>query len=368
MQEPIVTIVMPSYNHEPFVESAIRSILAQTFPDFEIVVVDDGSADNTKTIIDKIKDPRLRSVFLEKNVGACEAINIGIRLSKGKFIAICNSDDIWEPEKLQMQVDFLGKNSEICATFSNVWWINDSGDDLKAENLPSFCNIFAQRNRSRFSWQRDLIERGNCLCHPSILIRKAAYDNLGYYNNHLRQLPDFDMWLRLVRKYEIHVMPDKLMRFRLHASNTSTQTPAAKIRTWAEHCLIARSFFKDIEAENFVNAFGVQNHLALDFDSTDQLVNEKISYLLDYNGPFQKIFKRVALEMAYDEVLLGRDGPIEALQFQKYITDLDSGFALEVQSNQVHSDPDASSRGLMAILRKLNRARLKRRRARRYHS
>ena len=355
---PRVSVIMPSYNHDAFIKQAIDSVLLQTFSDFELLVIDDGSLDGSRGVIKGIVNPKLVPYFLEKNVGACEATNIGIRLAKGEYIAICNSDDMWEREKLQLQVEFLDNHKEVGAIFSDVSWIDNDGKPIAKTNLPNFSSIFSQQNRSRFAWQRKLIENGNCLCHPSVLIRKSAYEKVGLYNNLLRQLPDFDMWLRLLTKHEIHITSEKLIRFRIHDGNTSKQTEAADIRTWAEHTLIARSFFSNLDYENFFAAFGVKEILDLNFTNEAQLRNEKISYLLGHVGVFDAVFKRLALEMVYDLQMSGEPGCLDALEFQALTGNAQSGF------NRMKAKQERSI-WLLEALRRLNRARLGRRRARR---
>src|SRR5690606_30502052 len=130
--------------------------------------------------------------------GACQAMNVGLSMCDGNLIAVCNSDDIWIPSKLEQQLEFLIKDENIGAVFSDVEWIDDKDHPLTGADMAAFHAVFNQHNRSRFTWIRDLIEKGNCLCHPSVLIRREAYEKVGLYNNFYRQLPDLDMWLRVL--------------------------------------------------------------------------------------------------------------------------------------------------------------------------
>lgn len=366
---PRVSVVMPSFQHEQFVGDSIGSVLSQSFSDLELIVVDDGSVDNSRAVISGISDSRLKPVFLEQNLGASEATNIGIRRAAGEFVAICNSDDVWEPNKLLAQIQFLDEHSNVSAVFSDVKWIDQTGVQISAESLPSFSDIFSQRNRSRFAWQRMLVENGNCLCHPSVLVRKSVYDEVGLYNNYLRQLPDYEMWLRVLQKFDIHVMKDRLIQFRIHTGNTSTQNPVSQARTWAEHVLIARSYFQDVEHKNFIAAFGGKHIVDINGEDGENEASEKISYLLENDGTFSEIFKRLALEMAYDEMRTGKSKPIGALQFHSYSGDVNSGFGAKIGRRHHQAVNEFPLIGkLMTVLRRWNRARLKRRRERRYSS
>ena len=177
---PLVSVVMPSYNHARFIGSAIDSVLAQTLKEIELIVVDDGSQDGTQAVLSQVQDPRVRMRFLEKNLGACNAMNVALRMCEGKFAAVCNSDDLWSADKLHRQIQLLDKLPTVAAIFSDVKWIDDEGKDLARSALPPFATVFQQQNGSRWSWLRRLLEQGNCLCHPSIFIRREAYDTAGF--------------------------------------------------------------------------------------------------------------------------------------------------------------------------------------------
>src|SRR5712664_4673265 len=104
---PRVSVIMPSFNHERFIASAVAGVLGQTMSDLELVIVDDGSVDQSARIISAINDKRVRYKLLERNHGACEAMNIALRMARGRFIAVCNSDDEWQPGKLEHQLAIL---------------------------------------------------------------------------------------------------------------------------------------------------------------------------------------------------------------------------------------------------------------------
>src|ERR1700693_4655545 len=103
VSSPLVSVIMPSVNHEAFIGSAIASVLCQTMGDLELLIVDDGSRDRSPTVIANMRDKRINFENLEQNRGACEAMNIALRKARGRFIAVCNSDDEWHPDKLELQ-------------------------------------------------------------------------------------------------------------------------------------------------------------------------------------------------------------------------------------------------------------------------
>ncbi|MBA8845680.1 glycosyltransferase involved in cell wall biosynthesis [Ochrobactrum sp. RH1CCR137] len=307
---PLVSILVPSYNHGKFIAQTLSSLLNQTFRDFEIIIVDDGSTDDSVERILEFRDPRIHLRQLTSNVGACKAMNLGIKQCRGEYIAVCNSDDIWLTNKLEIQLSDIQRAPNLAAVFSDVEWINDVGE----HQATPWNSIFAQPNRSRFKWLYDLITTGNCLCHPSVLIRKKVYDNVGLYNNFYRQLPDYDMWLRVLQRYNIFVSKEKLVRFRLHDNNTSKPSEEAAMRDQNEMRLILSNFFRSISSENFHGAFGYNNNRV----QPEPLKSEIASFLLTANG-FRKDFmnqlgQQMIMELDADQ--RERVG-ITALDFQK---------------------------------------------------
>ncbi|MBI1820253.1 MAG: tetratricopeptide repeat protein [Nitrospirae bacterium] len=229
---PKVSVIIPSYNHETFVAEAIQSVLDQTFQDFEIVITDDGSTDGTVNEIKKFRDPRIRLFIFEKNQGACVSANKCVTEAKGEYIAMLSSDDLFLPDKLEKQVKFLDENPDISAVFGQARIINEKGNDFSNKSH-FYCSIFNQPNRSRFEWLNVFFYKGNCLCHPSVLIRNKCYREIGMYNERLVQLPDFEFWVRICLKYEIYVMPECLIKFRVRDGelNASGNRPEVHIRS-----------------------------------------------------------------------------------------------------------------------------------------
>ena len=216
MQEsPAVSVILTSYNHERYLSEAIDSVLSQTYSNYELIVLDDASTDSSWSIINSYTDPRITKFRNEQNGYALESLNNTIKnVAKGEYIAIHHSDDIWEPDKLQEQVNYIRQNPECGAVFTRVRVIGESGEDF---DIPDhfYSNVFNQENRSSSEWLRYFFDNGNCLCHPSVLIRKRCYEDIGLYNTRLWQLPDFDMWVRLCMRYEIWVLEKELVRFRV---------------------------------------------------------------------------------------------------------------------------------------------------------
>jgi glycosyltransferase involved in cell wall biosynthesis len=224
-KSPKISVVLPSYNHGKFIAKAIESVLDQSFGDIELIIIDDLSNDESWEVIKKFNDKRIISIQNDRHSYASMGVNEAIaNIATGKYIAIHNSDDIWKQDKLAIQYNFLQNNLNIGAVFTDVNFID--GDELPLEismlkKAPNFSNI----NRNRHEWILYLIKNGNTFCHPSALIRKSCFKKVGLYKNNLLQLPDFDMWMRILMHFDIHVINQKLVNYRILKDMTNTSSP-----------------------------------------------------------------------------------------------------------------------------------------------
>lgn len=329
MRSPEVSVVMSTYNHADFVKQAIESVLCQKGVDFEFLIADDGSTDRTREIVASINDERITFFPHEKNRGACAVINELIEHASGKFIALINSDDYWTTDKLVYQVQFMRDNLDIGACFGRVRFVDKSGISIDKSSLP-FGRVFDQQNRSQGQWLRRFFDFGNCICHPTMLIRKSCYTELGMYNNRLRQLPDFDMWIRLVKRYQIYISDRELINFRvLPGENASSDTAPNSIRTMNEHLLIAENFFENIT--NFQLVEGFSDLLVFkDLPSDEHLEIEKAKLFFVENKLLEKPYKIVGLlniykilnDKKYRDLMLKSYG-MDDLWFQQRMSEVD---------------------------------------------
>jgi glycosyltransferase involved in cell wall biosynthesis len=253
---PAVSVIIPSYNHEQFVEECIQSVLDQTFQDFEIIITDDASSDHTVQIIERFDDPRIKLFKHSKNKGASIAANNCIVHSKGKYIAMLSSDDAWHPEKLEIQATYLDQHPEIGAVFGKVDWVDETGQSIKDKNFP-YMNVFDVRNRSRFEWLRHFFYKGNCLCHPCSLVRRECYKEIGLLNPAFANIPDFDLWVRLCLRYDIKILDRKLIRFRrmTNEKNASGDTNISRIRNRFEYRHTLNHYLKIRNPDEFLLVF-----------------------------------------------------------------------------------------------------------------
>jgi glycosyltransferase involved in cell wall biosynthesis len=239
-----VSVILTSYNHAKFLRESIDSVLKQTYPDFELIIADDASTDNSWEIIKSYSDPRITSYRNVTNQRGFKSEAFP-QATLGEYIAIHHSDDVWEADKLEKQVAFLDANPEIAAVFTHASIIDEDGNPFRNEDHP-YYRVFDQPNRSRYEWLRYFFYHGNGLCHPSILIRKEYIDVYESFHG-IIQLPDFESWIRLCLRSEIYVIPEKLVRFRVrdNEGNTSGNRQDTRIRIQFE-LLQLLNFYRSI--------------------------------------------------------------------------------------------------------------------------
>ena len=274
MPVPLVSIGIPSFNHEKYISETIESILNQTFQDFEIVITDDGSSDNTVNVINTFSDPRIKLFIFNENQGACEALNNCIINSKGEYFAYTSSDDVWKHDKLEKQVKYLNKNPSIQAVFTKAEIIDEDSEKFEDENH-FYATAFDKKNRSRSRWLHQFFYDGNGICHPSIMIRRAVYNDIGLYNERMANLPDLDMWVRVCLKYDLHIMDEKLTKFRVRKDekNVSGDKPTTWIRHRYEKLHIFDHFLKIDDVKFFLDIFP-------DAEKFGKLTPEMLPYFL----------------------------------------------------------------------------------------
>jgi glycosyltransferase involved in cell wall biosynthesis len=195
---PTVTVVMPLYNAERYVEQAIASVLAQTYVDFELIVVDDGSTDESVQRVRRFRDPRIRLV-IQANRGLAGARNTGIRHARGRYIALLDADDAWQPDKLAWHVDHLNSRPKVGVSYSQSAFMDDDGRPLGLLQVPKLTDIQPV----------DVLCRNPVGNGSAPVLRKAALDSIRYINEHrqeprdcwfdeeLRQSEDIECWLRI---------------------------------------------------------------------------------------------------------------------------------------------------------------------------
>lgn len=212
-QNPTVSVVMKIYNSEAYLEDAIKSVLNQTLSDFELILIDDGSKDNTVNIIKKFSDERLHFIDNGENIGIVASQNKAIAYSSGKYIAVMDSDDISYPERLQKQVDFLEEHTEyiMCGTCRD----NIEGDQF----VP-----FEKLNELTSSTLKFSLHFGNFhFTHSSIMFRKSAYDDANIQYGPAELAEDYQAITKMAQNGKIYILPERLMAYRIHGNSISNK-------------------------------------------------------------------------------------------------------------------------------------------------
>lgn len=202
-----VSVLMPVYNGAQYLQESIDSILRQTFTDFEFIIVDDGSTDDSAAIIAKNaqKDCRIISLCNEKNSGICVTLNRGLDIAKGEYIARLDSDDMALPNRLEMQVAYMEQHPQVGALGSDVIFF---GEDIKTHCFESLHSDAECKAGLLFS---------SCFAHPSVMLRKDILDKYELrYDDGFRGLEDFELWYRMSEYTEFANLPQALTKYRIH--------------------------------------------------------------------------------------------------------------------------------------------------------
>lgn len=298
---PKVSVMFMSYNHAPYIIEAMNSVLQQTYTDFEVVLSDDCSTDNTKEVLSSVTDARVKLHFFEKNQGAT-INNLYLKDNcSGEYLALINSDDVWAPEHLQKSVEYLDAHPECGVVFS---WADLIDENSKV--IDPCCEVFRQPNRTQGEWAKWLFTKGNCLCHPSMVIRRTVYEQAGFYKIGFRQLPDFNMWTRAINYCNFHVIPEILVHHRrciVTGQNTSAPVLNNSVRDVNESFYTLLHYFDNMPDSLFIEAFQ-DEFRNKDAKTTEELKCEKFFLMYDgkyYMSPISKFAAFLYLQSIYED-------------------------------------------------------------------
>lgn len=210
LQKTKVSVLMSVYNDARYVGETVESILRQTFTDFEFIIINDGSTDGTKEVIESFRDPRIILVNRE-NKGLTKSLNEGIKLSRGQYIARQDADDISLPHRLEKQVTYMDDNPEVAVLGSSFRLINVKGKKIKDYHYPTTHD---EIKKCLFAFQ-------SAFPHTSVIFRKDKVQELGEYNERFVRSQDYDLWLRVCQRFEVASLSEPLVCLRFREDSIS---------------------------------------------------------------------------------------------------------------------------------------------------
>ncbi len=211
MNLPLVSVIIPAYNAERYIKSTIRSVLLQDYKNLEIIVIDDGSTDNTATVVKKLanEDKRINYIH-QQNGGVSSARNHGYKLSKGKYIAFLDADDIWLPDNIGKKVEYLQSDPDTGLVHSDALLIDENDNSLEE----------TKQGKSGYILDDLLLWKGTCIPAPSsILVRREVLEEAGTFDTELSTSADQELFFRVAAKYKIGRVPEVTWHYRIHSQN-----------------------------------------------------------------------------------------------------------------------------------------------------
>lgn len=224
VNQPLISVIMPVYNAAPFVKQAIESVLAQSYNNFELLILNDGSTDDSEQVILSFFDKRIRYTLHKRNVGLIACLNEGVRISNGTYIARMDADDISLLRRFEKQIAFLKENPQIGICGTQI-------DTIREKRIMPFNRLPTSNNAIRASF----LFR-NVLMHPSVIFRKSIFQGEAPFNNDFYLAEDYECWSRMAARTEFANLSETLLHYRIHSNQVSIdkseeqQKISAKIR------------------------------------------------------------------------------------------------------------------------------------------
>ena len=220
-------MVMAVYNGELFLKEALDSALDQTYTNIEIIIINDGSTDSTKSILDGIDDERVKVIHLEVNQGAANALNIGISQAKGSWIAIQDADDNSYPTRIEEQVQYILQNPQLVGVGTFIECIpgNTGVSERWLRDVEKSRNSVVSKENIR-----EIIYWGCPFTHSSVMFSKDIFWEVGGYNRDFKIAYDYDLWLRLLEKGDMENVPKVLLQYRVDKKSLSNRNGFATVK------------------------------------------------------------------------------------------------------------------------------------------
>jgi len=234
--KPLVSICIPNYNGEKFLEESLKSAISQTYPNIEIIVLDNASTDKSCDIVksfgNKVKLYRHRT-----NVGYNDNLNSCIRIAEGKYIKILHSDDMLEINAVEIQVIAMEKSDNIGISYGSVNFIDESGKPVEKTSF----SVDVEGITSGMKKLEELL-KGNHIMFPSVMIRKKCFDNIGLFDGEIPYCNDWDMWMRICMHYDIAFIHEAIARYRIHTESGTKKYEETHIDGFDQYKCLTKIF------------------------------------------------------------------------------------------------------------------------------
>ncbi|MCP5002593.1 MAG: glycosyltransferase [Planctomycetes bacterium] len=218
-KKPLVSVVIPTFNSGKFVVQAVKSVLEQSYRSLEVLVVDDGSTDNTKVLLSDFNDSI--KYHYRENKGPSAARNFGIKMAKGEYVSFLDADDLWIPGKIEVQLDFFERYRDLGLLFSDVEEFDE--DKILPKRFSYAVQSYGKDGASQVYFQEAYVKllMNNFICTSTVMVRSESFKKAGFFDESLRIVEDRDMWLRIAAHFKIARLPLVLTKKRKHDSNIS---------------------------------------------------------------------------------------------------------------------------------------------------
>ncbi len=308
--QPTISVLMSVYNGEKYLATAIDSILAQTYQDFEFIIINDASTDSSEQIVKSYQDSRIIYLKNQTNLGLTKSLNFGIAQARGKYIARMDADDISLPERLAKQLTLMEEKPEVsvCGSFAQI--INENGQNVGEiihPTDPAEINV-----RLHFY---------NCLAHPTVIIRREILNQVNNYDDNYHRSQDFNLWHKIIlNQGSFFNISEKLIKYRQHKENISLQT-------FQEQCLDANKslvfLYQELLGKNFSKEINIMRRLLM----TD---NKKITFFDNFY--LQKLYQQLFFLFKHNYQDQGAKLFLEIYQQQSQTINSNNNFIIKLHN------------------------------------
>lgn len=205
MKKPQISVLMTVYNHDQYLKKSIQSILNQTYKNWKLIVIENGSQDNSKKILKKIKSKRIKKIFLKKNIGRTNALNYGLKFCKGKYIAIMDSDDLSKKNRLFIQINRMLADKSLWLTSSSYDIINEKDRLIKKVKINE--NLSGEPRNFLFN---------NLIVHSSIFFKRELIKKIGNYPPKFKYAQDYAFYLKAFKHFKLEIIKKSLVKIKFN--------------------------------------------------------------------------------------------------------------------------------------------------------